>query len=444
MSEVHAVAVPPDVVRPGDAPPDVERYRELDGLRALAVISVFLFHIVPGAPALFARGPDVSFELFGSTIVPPTRVFDYVFHLNVGVQVFFVLSGFLITSMYVRPWFAHEPTPEALPYAFRRAMRIFPAYGLVLFGGGVTWFGLGEIDFASPFAMIRHATLTYLYFPERWVAEFGGVDYGGLSVSWSLVAEVTFYAFVPFWMGALRWRTSRSGGASDPQAYRRAVTMAGGCIPVGVVCVFVFTYHTPWATEVPFGGLITVFGAGLVSLGAGMVLAVVVAGASPSTRQRLRALGERMGWWWGGAGLLLIVLAWPEFPYLQASSAQQTWQRLMQPVIATMLVAPLVLAPGADSIVQRALRHRSLVWIGTISYGVYLWHTVVIGKLLADHPIFDRGFWGASTVVGMAAAVTVLLAAASWYLVERPLLAWSRSRFARSKRRESSPTLADS
>ncbi len=442
MNDLHAG--PPESARSSAPPSEVERYRELDGLRALAVIAGFLFHIVPAAPALFARGPDVSFEWFGSTIVPPTRVFDYVFHLNVGVQVFFVLSGFLITSMYIRPWFSGQATPAALPYAFRRAARIFPAYWLVLFVGGVTWFGLGEIDFASRSAMIRHATLTYLYFPERWVAEFGGVDYGGLSVSWSLVAEVTFYAFVPLWMAALRWRAGSSRRATDPLAFRRAMTMAAGCIPIGVACVFVFTYHTPWATEVPLGGLITVFGAGLVSLGAGMVLAVVVAGSRPAVHRRLGELGTRTGWWWGGAGLLFIVLAWPDFPYLQASSAQQTWQRLMQPIIATLLVTPLVLAPGARTVVHRTLRHRGLVWIGTISYGIYLWHTVVIGKLVEDHPIFDRGFWGASAIVVAAAAVTLVLAAASWYLVERPLLAWSRSRFGRSKGRGPSPTLAPS
>ena len=420
------------------------RYRELDGLRALSVAAVFVFHVVPATPSLFGRGWNPTWQVGGLEIDPPLQVYEYVFHLNVGVQVFFVLSGFLITSMFVRPWLADGLTPELANYTLRRTARIFPAYWVVLFVGSVTWFGLGEIDFPQPFGAWKHATLTYYFFRERYSPDFGGIDYGGLSVSWSLVAEITFYAFVPLWFAVVR----RRGG--DDRA-RVATRAAAGCIPVGVVCVLVFAYRTPWQVRTIFGGLVTVFGAGLVSLGIGMVFAVLV--ADPNRRDRLRSVGEPAARWWGAAGLTFVVLAWPEFPYLQASSGQQVWQRLVQPVIAALLVAPMVFAPGAASRVHRTLRSRPLIWIGTISYGIYLWHTLIINRALERWPMVTRGDDGAIVdvrgaasalaVVAVAAAATLIVAAASWYLIERPILQCA-GRLGRARRRRQGSTLAPS
>jgi peptidoglycan/LPS O-acetylase OafA/YrhL len=420
------------------------RYRELDGLRALSVAAVFAFHVVPAAPSLFGRGWNPSWQVGGLTIDPPLRVYEYVFHLNVGVQVFFVLSGFLITSMFVRPWLADAATPDLANYALRRTARIFPAYWIVLFVGSVTWFGLGEIDFPQPFGAWKHATLTYYFFRERYSPSFGGIDYGGLSVSWSLVAEITFYAFVPTWFAVVRRR------AGTDRA-RVATWAAAGCIPVGALCVLVFAYRTPWQVRTIFGGVITVFGAGLVSLGIGMVLAVLV--ADPSRRERLRSIGEPVVRWWCAAGFTYFVLAWPEFPYLQASSGQQVWQRLVQPVIAALLVAPMVFAPGAPTRLHRVLRSKPLVWIGTISYGIYLWHTLIINRVLERWPMVIRSDDGAIVdvraavpalvVVGVAALVTLAAAAASWYLIERPILQCV-GRLGRTRRRRQGSTLAPS
>lgn len=414
------------------------RYQELDGLRALSVIAVFLFHIVPAAPALFGRGWDPQFDLFGFTVRPPLLVIEYVVHLNVGVQIFFVLSGFLITSMFVRPHLEGHDAPDAANYMVRRATRIFPAYWLVLFVAGVSWFGLGELDYSLPFGVWKHASLTYLYFREGSPPGFP-VNYGGLSVSWSLAAEIAFYGFVPLWLLAIR-----SFGLRD--RFRAALVGASVCVPIGIACVVIFAYANAWSTHTMFGGLITVFGAGLVSLGVGMMLAVLAAGARRDAvlAARLRRVGEASGRWWGLAALLYLVMAWPPFFYLEATSGQQIWQRLMQSVVAGLLVAPMVLAPGASSRVHRILRVRPLVWIGTVSYGVYLWHTIVINRVLEDHPIFGRGFFDASAEVALMWVISLAIAAASWYLLERPLLnvAGRRPRYTKARGVEPEPKLA--
>ncbi len=423
------------------------RYRELDGLRALSVAAVFAFHVVPAAPSIFGRGWNPQWHIAGMSIEPPLQVYKYVFHLNVGVQVFFVLSGFLITSMFVRPWFEGRNGPALPSYSTRRLARIFPAYWVVLFVGSVTWFGLGEIDFPQPFGAWKHATLTYYFFRERYAPDFGGIDYGGLSVSWSLVAEITFYAFVPLWFAVVR----RSAGESHMKRRRVALFASAACIPIGAMCVLVFAYRTPWQARTILGGLVTVFGAGLVSLGIGMVLAVLV--ADRSCRERLRPLGEHVGRWWCGAAAVFVVLAWPEFPYLQASSGQQVWQRLVQPVIAALIVAPLVFAPGAATRTHRFLRSTVLVWIGAISYGVYLWHTLIINRVLERWPMATlasdgsvtavRGSLSALAVMSVAAALTIGVAAASWYGIERPILQCA-GRLGRSNGRRAGSTLAPS
>jgi peptidoglycan/LPS O-acetylase OafA/YrhL len=392
------------------------RYSELDGLRAVSVIAVFLFHIVPAAPALFGQGWDPSVQAFGFTIRPPLLVIEYVVHLNLGVQVFFVLSGFLITSMFVRPYLDGRSAPALSSYSLRRSARIFPAYWLVLLVAGVTWFGLDELDFPLPFGIWKHASLTYLYFREGSPPGYP-VGYGGLSVSWSLVAEITFYAFVPLWLLGVRAAGARS-------RVRAAVLGAAACIPLGVVSVFVFAFANSWSEHTVFGGVITVFGAGLVSLGIGMVLAAIVAGARNDDRlaSRLRRIGARSASWWVVAALLYLVLVWPPFPYIAASSGQQVWQRLMQPLIAGVLVAPMVFAPGAGSRLHRLLRYRPMMWVGTVSYGIYLWHTIVINRVLQEYDIFHRTFLGAASIAFVAWVITLGVAAMSWYLLERPVL----------------------
>jgi peptidoglycan/LPS O-acetylase OafA/YrhL len=410
------------------------RFAELDGLRALSVLAVFVFHAVPPSAALITRGWDPQLDLGAFTAGLPAGVADYVLHLNLGVQVFFVLSGFLITRMFAGPYLAHAPGPSVAVYTLRRAVRIFPAYWMVLLIAGASWFGIEAFGFPTPFGAWKHASLTYLYFREH-----GAVpDYGGLAVSWSLVAEITFYAFVPLWMVAL--------AASRPRDRRRAALAAAAvCIPAGVASILVFAYGDQWAARTPLSGLVTAFGAALAALGFGMVLAVLDAARTRDAAldARLTALGTRSARWWVAAGLLYVVLAWPDFGYLAATDGQVVWQRLVQPLIAVLLVAPAVLAPGAATHVHAFLRTRPLVFVGTVSYGVYLWHTVVIGRVHSRWPLDERAAPGALLVLLAMLAVTLVVSAASWYLLERPLLALAH-RVGRRPAASRGPTLAAS
>ena len=100
----------PDAVAP---PPHHPRFPLIDGMRAIAVLSVVLVHTTVGARDLAIVGPLLA-------------------HLNIGVTIFFLISGFLL----YRPFIAHRgggaAAPPVVQYAKRRLLRIYPAYWLVL------------------------------------------------------------------------------------------------------------------------------------------------------------------------------------------------------------------------------------------------------------------------------------------------------------------------
>src|SRR5699024_152285 len=130
------------------------------------------------------------FAAFGTAPIP-----DVLMHLNIGVTIFFLISGFLL----YRPFIAHRAHGAAAPaiadYARRRALRIFPAYWLILIvltvlpgTTGVTngeWLGQGSLTFTLPFINSPEGCGTSLEC--------------GLGQTWSLVVELTFYAALPLW-----------------------------------------------------------------------------------------------------------------------------------------------------------------------------------------------------------------------------------------------------
>ena len=160
----------PDVVAP---PPRHPRFPLIDGMRAIAVLAVVLVHV-----AVFSSPSDSV----------PERL---LLHLNVGVTIFFLISGFLL----YRPFIAHRiaagvPPPVVSDYARRRFLRIFPAYWLILIAlwisPGLT--GTAGGDWLSHLLLVQ--TLPGTGNETSCVTAI--VDCG-LAQTWSLVVEFTFY-----------------------------------------------------------------------------------------------------------------------------------------------------------------------------------------------------------------------------------------------------------
>ena len=336
--------------------------RDIEGLRAVAVGVVVLYH----AHFLGLRGGFI------------------------GVDVFFVVSGFLITSLLLREHSANGRV--SLPRFYgRRVRRLLPASCLVIVGtviAGNIWLEPLRLRDLGTDAVASGGFVANIVFAQR------GTDYlqsalppSALQHYWSLAVEEQFYVIWPALLALLLWRGARSTS-------RAAVGIAVVSLASFVVCIWQTSASQPWA----FFGL----HARAWELGAGALLAISwprVVAISPRTRG--------MGGWIGIGVIIAACFAISEamaFPGVLA----------LAPVIGTVLV----LAAGDDA--SRGpvvvLRNPAMQWIGARSYSIYLWHwpALIIGEAALD---------GSPSVGERLALVagSVIAADLSYRFVENPV-----------------------
>jgi peptidoglycan/LPS O-acetylase OafA/YrhL len=385
-ASVRARVEIPEAVAP---PPHHPRFPLLDGMRAVAVLCVVLVHC-----AVF--GGALSASLAGRLLA----------HLNVGVTIFFVISGFLL----YRPFIAHRCGGAAAPgvdsYAKRRFLRIYPAYWLVLTILLVIP-GLPRVDFESVWPMYALLHTLPLSSGPR-CSQL--VTNCGLAQTWSLVAEVTFYAVLPAYALGVDRLTRRLSlrGWVTAQASMLAVLSA---LSVGLQ----FVVLAPAPQWVGWSVAGNVFWFAL-----GMGLAIASAATTGSV------LGLRLAAWistratvlWGAAIAIYVLLSlWlPPTPFVIASG-QALAIHLAFGLIALLVLAPAVFADGTRRAPQRIVATPAMAWLGLVSYGVFLWHYAVVLKLSGGH--------GGTAFVPLLAgtlAISIGCAAVSYYVVERPLM----------------------
>jgi peptidoglycan/LPS O-acetylase OafA/YrhL len=354
-----AIVVPPRAL--AHAEPESGFRPDIEGLRAVAVVLVLVYHARFG----WASGGFI------------------------GVDVFFVLSGFLITSLLLRE-LATTGTVSLANFWARRARRLLPSSGLVilatLVAGRVLLDGLSQGDLA------RDAIAASLFAANiRFTAV--GTDYLASQLApspllhfWSLAVEEQFYVV---WPGLLLvlvrfMRLSRRGLASLI-AVMWVVSLA--------ICVRVTTDSPPWAFfMLPARAWELLTGAGLALVGRRMM----------RVAEPVRAV---LGW----LGLAAIVAL---AGFLDASSPFPGWWAL-GPVAAAAAV--ISAGDAVRSGPAALLRVRPLQWLGARSYALYLWHYPML--ILAERR------WGPLPVGTRLALLggAVVLAAASHRLVENPV-----------------------
>jgi peptidoglycan/LPS O-acetylase OafA/YrhL len=331
--------------------------REIEGLRALAVISVLLYHAHLGVPGGY-----------------------------VGVDVFFVVSGFLITDLLVRERQAVGRTSLAGFYA-RRVRRLLPAATLVLVAIVV-----GSAALLSP--LRAHDTAV----DASWAAGFlanvhfahVGTDYLASSGPpsllqhwWSLAIEEQFYLVWPGLL-LLAWKL-RINVEATAAAVCGLVAAASFAISWRLIGDNpVWGYFAPWsrAWELAVGGLCAV-------------------GYRYRTRLPWRAL---LGWL-GLAAVIGSAFTFDESTTFPGVAA-------LAPVLGT---SALILSIGAARSPGRLLWAGPLQWIGGISYGIYLWHWPLL--VVAEEKYqFTSAAWR-----GALLALSVGLAALTYYLLENPV-----------------------
>lgn len=336
-------------------------------------------------------GPDAPDHPFG----------PWVQHLNVGVSTFFVLSGFLLFRPFVLAHLAGDPAPATRPYLVRRFVRIYPAYWVALFVSTQ----LLDLDLGDWWGHVRFYGLLQIYWGETVL--------GGLVQAWSLCTEVSFYLFLPLWAAALR----RVGGPVERRVRAHAIGL-GGLYVLGLATRAWLRGggHAVGYATLPAN-------ADLFALGMGLALVsahATVRGQAPGGLAR--TVGDLPGAAWLAAACCYAGAAALGFPFglVAPTVGQELARQVLFGLIAALLVAPGVFGDQGRGLVRRLLRSRPLWALGVVSYGLYLWHLTAMERLVEG----DR-LVGAPSIVPLSVAtlvVTVVVAAASWFALERPLL----------------------
>jgi peptidoglycan/LPS O-acetylase OafA/YrhL len=323
------------------------RVPELDGVRGVAILLVLTAHLLGGA-----------FPANRPFIRQAARVWGGGF---AGVQLFFALSGFLITSVLLRE-FEGRGTASLRHFYLRRARRLLPAlvvmcaayavYAVIALHGSKLRAAGGSIAYALTYTTNIKSLLPRL--PDSlWLGH-----------TWSLAVEEQFYLLWPVCFLVVMRLWGRQGVA--------AFALLGVAITIGVREL---TWHGPHSfgifyERVRYDALL--FGCALAA-------------------RPIRVRRELV--WLAGAYLLFFSL----FP---PSNLQRPY-----PFTATALASGIFVV-GCTHVPW--LRHRVLIWFGLISYGLYLWHVFVL----------RFGFPGPVSLV-----VSLVMAHLSWVLVERRFLA---------------------
>jgi peptidoglycan/LPS O-acetylase OafA/YrhL len=359
------------------------RLASLDGLRGLAALSIFIFH------GWLYTMPEPS-------ATDRSSVGDYAVHeLRLGVVLFFVLSGFLLS----RPWFAaaldERRPPNLGRYVRSRAARILPAYYVALLGSIVLLWGLD----GTPGLRLPPAAELPLF------AFFGQNLSPGTVMKlnppmWTLAIEVSFYMVLP----AIGWLALRL----KPQ--RRSLAL----IPLALIVVGVL-YNWSIAGQ----GLSMTFSKTLAAMlpyfALGMLAALVAHRRTIDMRTKRTLIT---------VGVLLVVsdaitkAAAPAHG-LDLTMLFSIMRDLPSAVGFALIVGALSIAPRSA-----VIGGPVLAGLGTISYGFYLWHVPVLMVMRG------YGVLPLDPVLGTLVALAPVLAvsALSWFAFERPVLRWTKRR----------------
>ncbi len=369
---------------------EAKHYPALDGLRGVAVLLVMLHHFVR------------SYEAGGA-------VHTFALHLTefmwTGVDLFFVLSGFLITGILLetrgdRHYFRN--------FYARRILRIFPLYYGLL---AVAFLLLPLVQF-GPSAESNANLLYLLTFTSNIHFAFSGWSMHAFDVYWSLAVEEQFYLFWPVTLWLL------------PERFYKPLVIVGlaACVVLrylavhaGTSAIFIFTMLPTHADGLLIGALIAILlhqrnnlpeASGAVAVGVTLFIAAFFLSGT------FHLLGLSLFYnEWNTRGAMFYYLA-----------------------IATVYGALLYLSIGPLNPIQRMFSSRSLRLAGKYSYCLYLIHQAVAHML---NLVYAN--WGITAALQSKAhfisdiahllplfVISFAVAAFSWRLVERPILGWKK------------------
>ncbi|RYZ28792.1 MAG: acyltransferase [Chitinophagaceae bacterium] len=347
----------------------------LDGIRGVAIISVMFFH-------------SSVWNLQGGFL---------------GVDIFFVLSGFLISSLILKE-FGEVGTINFRNFYIRRVLRLMPAMLVVLFGLWLAIFVFGN-KFGTTPAIMFSSTIYTLFYSANWVITFGLAPWPAAIVHfWSLAIEEQFYLLWPIVFFLL---------------LKQKVKPINIVISILVLVLILMAWRIfLWTAQHNFARVYFSTDTRLNSLFIGCLLAIVASNdLIPKSIKNYSALILVMS----------VCVLVPCFFYMNNGSG---FTYFFGFEIAAVLTAGMIVGVlYGQNLFTRFLEQKVLIWFGKLSYGIYLWHGVLFYFFeKIDFPfkeykpvlfIFQMGF-------------SLLAACFSYYFVEKYFLQF-KSRFEKQR-----------
>jgi peptidoglycan/LPS O-acetylase OafA/YrhL len=364
------------------------RIPELDGIRGIAIGMVLIFHYFQGA--LIARPGSLPAYLQAAARLSWS-----------GVDLFFVLSGFLIGGILLD---ARKATNYFQVFYTRRFFRIVPIYFAVLLAlpalisvgqwshpGNFAWFRLGD-----PLPWYSYWTFTQNF----WMAHVGSLGSDGLSMTWSLAVEEQFYLTLPLFLRLM-----------SPRWFIRGVLLAICTAPLLRMALHLFWPHN-W---IPSSVLMPCRADALLL---GVLAAILMRNVRWRERMRCSNLFFPISLSVFSLGIAFLTLKPPNGNGSLMVTVGFTWLALSYTVFLLFALT------HPNSLVSRVLRLKGLGWLGAIAYGTYLLHQPVQGLLFGyfrgEAPAITGGYTLLTTL--LALLLTLVIARLSWRFFELPLM----------------------
>ncbi|GII01014.1 acyltransferase [Planobispora takensis] len=383
-------------VRPG-SPAVFGHLDALDGMRAVAALTVLLYHVAIESGEALRDG-------FAGALLSRG---------DIGVPIFFILSGLLLYRPFAAAAILDAPSPDVRLYLRKRGLRILPAYWIVVVVAMLIWSRDHVADVGTWLYLLL---LGQNYNPDPW---WFGLGPKGLAQMWSLSVEMSFYLVLPLLAAALS-RYARRGGHSPATRARRALTGLAAMAAVSYVwAVFAFVpFYQPhlnlWLPR------------SMTYFAAGMALAVLAVWARSEPEGPAARLSRAVAAAWGSCWLVAATaFAFAASPVtgVRFLGVENLWTGLFElvlySIVAMALVAPIALPTPERTPLTRFLSHRIMRYLGKVSYGVFLWQFVV---LFLWYEVTGQEPWTGNFAVNLVAVTffTLVLADLTYRFVEEP------------------------